>query len=174
MKSFGEFMNLCEAAATPKGVAAAEKALEDALKAQADASIPRYEDGKEIPRKNRYYLQNNPNAGVLHRIKNDAANAAVMTAQQGVTTAQQKVAMAQQQKAQQKAVEVQKKAEAEDAAKREAEAAEKAAAVPQAEPMTPEQEQQKAKEKKRADRDKKNLRKSINQAQSSALKGKFK
>ena len=177
MKSFDEFRDLCEAkekAAAPKGVEAAEKALEDALKKQAEASIPRYEDGKEIPKKNRYYLQNNPNAGVLHRIKNDAANAAVLKAQQGVTTAQQKVAMAAQQKEQKKAqVAAQKQQEA-DAAAREKEAAAKAAEVPKAEPMTPEQEKQKAKEQKAKDRDKKNLRKSINQAQSNALKGKYK
>lgn len=173
MKSFGEFKDLCEAASTPRGVAAAEKALEDALKAQADASIPRYEDGKEIPRKNRYYLQNNPNVGVLHRIKQDAANNAVMQAQQGVTTAQQNVAMAQQQKEHEKAQAQQKKQQEEEAAAREAEAVAQAAALPEPEPITPEQEAQQTKDKKRAERDKKKIRKSINQAQQSALNGKY-
>ena len=173
MKSFGEFKDLCEAASSPRGVAAAEKALEDALKAQADASIPRYEDGKEIPKKNRYYLQNNPNVGVLHRIKSDAANAAVMAAQQGVTTAQQKVAMAQQQKEHEKAQTQQKKQQEEEAAAREAEAAAQAAAQPEPVPMTPEEQKQSDRDKKRAERDKKNLRKSINQAQQKGLSGKY-
>ena len=104
MKSFDEFKHIINEAKGSKVSASsaesrAKKELEAALKAQAEASIQRDADGKPIPKNRPYYLQNNPTVGVLHRIKTDAANAAVLQAQSRVTMAQQQVAAAQQAKA---------------------------------------------------------------------------
>ena len=104
MKSFDEFKHIINEAKGAKVSASssesrAKKELEAALKAQAEASIQRDEEGKPIPKNRPYYLQNNPTVAVLHRIKTDAANAAVLQAQSRVTMAQQQVAAAQQAKA---------------------------------------------------------------------------
>ena len=42
------------------------KKLGDAEREQADASVVRFPNGKPVPRKNQYYLQNNPDAAQQH------------------------------------------------------------------------------------------------------------
>lgn len=173
MKSFKDFKNLSEATVAKKrlsGEAAAQSELEDALRAQAEASVQRDAEGKEIRKTRRYYLQNNPQVNVLHRIKNDAANAAVMKAQARVTQAQQEAAAAAQAKAAAKAPKpVQEPVEPspEDSAPMEA-------PKPVVEPSKPKlSEKDQAKEDKRVEREMKKYRSAINIAQRNGLDGKY-
>lgn len=174
MKSFKDFKNLSESATTKakklNGEAAAQSELEDALKAQAEASIQRDGDGKEVRKTRRYYLQNNPQLNVLHRIKNDAANAAVMQAQGRVTQAQQQAAAAAQAKAAAKAPKpVQEPVEPspEDSAPMEA-------PKPVVEPSKPKlNKKDQAKEDQRVEREMKKYRSSINIAQRNGLDGNY-
>lgn len=171
MKSFKDFKNLSEAAVKKVGGEPAARAeLEAALKAQAEASIQRDGDGKEVRKTRRYYLQNNPQLNVLHRIKNDAANSAVLQAQGRVTQAQQQAAAAAQAKAAAKAPKpVQEPVEAspEDSAPMEA-------PKPVVEPSKPKlSKKDQAKEDKRVDKEMKKYRSSINIAQRNGLDGNY-
>ena len=178
MRSFNSFNRLCEEAGDKavskskigRSEAKAQKMLDDALRAQAEASIARDEDGKEIRKTRPYYLQNNPTAAAAHRIRTNAANAAVMNAQSRVSMAQQAKANAAQQKAQ-----IQQPEPTETPP--EAQAAIDAAGTTPTEPEAPVEapspvltpEQQKAEKAK--EREKKKLRGIINKAQSDALNG---
>lgn len=174
MKSFKDFKNLSEAADTKakklSGESAAKAELEAALKAQAEASVARDADGKEVRKTRRYYLQNNPQVGVLHRIKNDAANAAVLQAQGRVTMAQQKAAAA----AQAKAAAKQPKPAQEPVAPSPEDSAPMEAPKPAVEPSKPKlSKKDQAKEDKRVERAKKDYRTNINIAQRNGLDGNY-
>lgn len=176
MKSFDEFKHIINEAKGSKVSASsaesrAQKELEAALKAQAEASIQRDEDGKPIPKNRPYYLQNNPTVAVLHRIKQDAANAAVLQAQSRVTMAQQQVAAAQQAKAAAEAPQpVQEPAQGEEMPNDAMTMpTEPEAPVEAPEPLTPEQEKEERKRKREA----MDFRKTLNRAQRDGLDGKY-
>jgi len=63
------------------------KDLEAAKASAADAAIIRRDDGTEVPRKNAFYLQNNPDAARQHADKKAAATQSVQTAQDAHDTA---------------------------------------------------------------------------------------
>jgi len=63
------------------------KDLETAKASAADAAIIRRDDGTEVPRKNAFYLQNNPVAAQQHADKKAAATQSVQTAQDAHDTA---------------------------------------------------------------------------------------
>ena len=77
-----------------KQTSAAQKALDDAEREQADASVIRYPSGKEVPRKNQYYLQNNPGAAQQHAARQQAAATAVDAARTNLDTLAQRAAQA--------------------------------------------------------------------------------
>ena len=75
-----------------KQTSSAQKALDDAEREQADANVIRYPDGKPVPRKNQYYLQNNPGAAQQHAAKQEVASQAVDMARSALDTISQKAA----------------------------------------------------------------------------------
>jgi hypothetical protein len=77
-----------------KQASMAQKALTNAEREQADASVIKYPDGTPVPRKNRYYLQNNPNAAQQHAARQQAAAQAVQQAQTTIADIQTKAAQA--------------------------------------------------------------------------------
>lgn len=178
MKSFDEFKNIINEAKGSRVSASsaesrAQKELEAALKAQAEASIQRDEDGKPIPKNRPYYLQNNPTVAVLHRIKTDAANAAVLQAQSRVTMAQQQVAAAQQAKAAAEAPQpVQEPAQDEEMPNDAMTMpTEPEAPVEPSKPKLTKKEQ--AKQDRKREREAIDFRKTINRAQRDGLDGKY-
>mgnify|MGYP003112303790 CR=1 FL=1 len=72
------------------------KKLGDAEREQADASVIRYPNGKPVPRKNQYYLQNNPDAAQQHAARQAAAAQAVGNAQKSIADIQAKAAQARE------------------------------------------------------------------------------
>lgn len=64
-----------------KQAAAAQKALADAEKEQKDASVLKYPNGKPVPKKNQFYLQNNPDIAQQYAARQQAATQAVQQAQ---------------------------------------------------------------------------------------------
>ena len=60
------------------------KKLDDAERERADASVVRFPNGKPVPRKNQYYLQNNPDAAQQHAAKQTAAAQAFDNAQKSI------------------------------------------------------------------------------------------
>lgn len=176
MKSFDEFKHIINEAKGSRVSASsaesrAQKELEAALKAQAEASIQRDEEGKPIPKNRPYYLQNNPTVAVLHRIKTDAANAAVMQAQSRVTMAQQQVAAAQQAKAAAEAPQPAQEPVQGEEMPNDAMTMPTEPEAPEAppEPLTPEQEKEERKRKREA----MDFRKTLNRAQRDGLDGKY-
>jgi len=75
-----------------KQTSAAQKALDDAEREQADASVIRFPNGKPVPRKNQYYLQNNPDAAQQHAARQEVAAQAVQQAQTSIADIQAKAA----------------------------------------------------------------------------------
>jgi hypothetical protein len=78
-----------------KQASQAQKALDDAEKAQAAARVITKPDGTPVPRKNAFYLQNNPGAAQQHAAKQEVAAQAVNTARSTLDTLSQKAAQAQ-------------------------------------------------------------------------------
>ena len=72
------------------------KKLGDAEREQADASVIRYPNGKPVPRKNQYYLQNNPDAAQQHAARQAAATQAVDSAQKSIADIQARAAQARE------------------------------------------------------------------------------
>jgi len=70
--------------------------LNDAEREQADASVVRFPNGKPVPRKNQYYLQNNPNAAQQHAARQAAAAQAVDNAQKSIADIQARAAQARE------------------------------------------------------------------------------
>ena len=77
-----------------KQASQAQKALDDAEKAQAAARVITKPDGTPVPRKNAFYLQNNPGAAQQHAAKQEVAAQAVNTARSTLDTLSQKAAQA--------------------------------------------------------------------------------
>ena len=74
----------------------AQQALSDAEREQADASVVRFPNGKPVPRKNQYYLQNNPDAAQQHAARQAAATQAVDSAQKSIADIQARAAQARE------------------------------------------------------------------------------
>ena len=74
----------------------AQKALSDAEREQADASVVRFPNGKPVPRKNQYYLQNNPDAAQQHAARQAAATQAVDNAKKSIADIQARAAQARE------------------------------------------------------------------------------
>ena len=72
----------------------AQKALADAEKEQAAARVITKPDGTPVPRKNQYYLQNNPAAAQQYTARQQAATQAVDTARSTLDTLAQRAAQA--------------------------------------------------------------------------------
>lgn len=70
----------------------AQKALADAEREQASASVITTPNGKPVPRKNQYYLQNNPGAAQQYAAKKELAAQAVNTARTTLDTISQRAA----------------------------------------------------------------------------------
>jgi hypothetical protein len=70
--------------------------LNDAEREQADASVVRFPNGKPVPRKNQYYLQNNPDAAQQHAARQAAATQAVDNAQKSIADIQARAAQARE------------------------------------------------------------------------------
>ena len=70
------------------------KKLGDAEREQADASVVRFPNGKPVPRKNQYYLQNNPDAAQQHAARQAAQ--AVDNAQKSIADIRTKAAQARE------------------------------------------------------------------------------
>ena len=79
-----------------KRVSDAQKALADAEREQADASVIKYPDGTPVPRKNQYYLQNNPDAAQQHAARQQAATQAVQQAQTTIADIETRAAQARE------------------------------------------------------------------------------
>ena len=79
-----------------KQTSSAQKALDDAEREQADASVIRFPNGKSVPRKNQYYLQNNPDAAQQHAARQEVAAQAVQQAQTSIADIQAKAAQARE------------------------------------------------------------------------------
>jgi hypothetical protein len=73
----------------------AQKALADAEREQASASVITTPNGKPVPRKNQYYLQNNPGAAQQYAAKKELAAQAVDTARTTLDTIRQRAVQAQ-------------------------------------------------------------------------------
>ena len=73
----------------------AQKALADAEREQASANVITKPDGTPVPRRNQYYLQNNPGAAQQHAAKKEVAAQAVNTARTTLDTIRQRSAQAQ-------------------------------------------------------------------------------
>jgi hypothetical protein len=78
-----------------KQTSQAQKVLDDAEKAQATARVITKPDGTPVPRKNAFYLQNNPGAAQQHAAKQEVAAQAVNTARSTLDTLSQRAAQAQ-------------------------------------------------------------------------------
>jgi len=78
-----------------KQASQAQKSLDDAEKAQAAARVSTKPDVTPVPRKNAFYLQNNPGAAQQHAAKQEVAAQAVNTARSTLDTLSQKAAQAQ-------------------------------------------------------------------------------
>ena len=63
---------------------------------QADASVVRFPNGKPVPRKNQYYLQNNPDAAQQHAARQAAAAQTVGNAQKSIADIQARAAQARE------------------------------------------------------------------------------
>jgi len=72
------------------------KKLGDAEREQADASVVRFPNGKPVPRKNQYYLQNNPDAAQQHAARQAAAAQAVSNVQKSIADIQARAAQARE------------------------------------------------------------------------------
>lgn len=70
--------------------------LNDAEREQADASVVRFPNGKPVPRKNQYYLQNNPDASQQHAARQAAATQAVDNAQKSIADIQARATQARE------------------------------------------------------------------------------
>lgn len=70
--------------------------LNDAEREQADASVVRFPNGKPVPRKNQYYLQNNPDVAQQHAARQAAAAQAVDNAQKSIADIQLRAAQAKE------------------------------------------------------------------------------
>ena len=79
-----------------KQTSSAQKALDDAEREQADASVIRFPNGKPVPRKNQYYLPNNPDAAQQHAARQEVAAQAVQQAQTSIADIQAKAAQARE------------------------------------------------------------------------------
>ena len=79
-----------------KQTSSAQKALDDAEREQADASVIRFPNGKPVPRKNQYYLQNNPDAAQQHAARQEVAAQAVQQAQTSIADIRAKAAQARE------------------------------------------------------------------------------
>jgi hypothetical protein len=79
-----------------KQASEAQKALADAEREQADASVIKYPDGTPVPRKNQYYLQNNPDAAQQHAARQQAAAQAVQQAQTTIADIETRAAQARE------------------------------------------------------------------------------
>ena len=79
-----------------KQTSAAQKALQDAEREQSDASVVRFSNGKPVPRKNQYYLQNNPDAAQQHAARQEVAAQSVQQAQTSIADIQAKAAQAKE------------------------------------------------------------------------------
>jgi hypothetical protein len=77
-----------------KQTSQAQKSLDDAEKAQAAARVITKPDGTPVPRKNAFYLQNNPGAAQQHAAKQEVAAQAVNTARSTLDTLSQRAAQA--------------------------------------------------------------------------------
>jgi len=75
-------------------ITASQQTLADAEKEQADANVIKYPNGKPVPRKNRYYLQNNPDAAQQHAARQEVAAQAVQRAQTTFADVQARAAQA--------------------------------------------------------------------------------
>jgi len=82
LKSFDQFQQDAQSsgAQSETSVAQAQKALDDAEREQADASVIRFPNGKPVPRKNQYYLPNNRDAAQQHAARQEVAAQAVQQA----------------------------------------------------------------------------------------------
>jgi len=74
----------------------AQKALDDAEREQADASVIRFPNGKPVPRKNQYYLPNNPDAAQQHAARQEVAAQAVQQAHTTLADVQARAAQARE------------------------------------------------------------------------------
>ena len=72
------------------------KRLSDAEREQSDASVVRFSNGKPVPRKNQYYLQNNPDAAQQHAARQEVAAQSVQQAQTSIADIQAKAAQAKE------------------------------------------------------------------------------
>jgi len=79
-----------------KQTSSAQKALDDAEREQADASVIRFPNGKPVPRKNQYYLQNNPDAAQQHAARQEVAAQTVQQAQTSIADIRAKAAQARE------------------------------------------------------------------------------
>lgn len=79
-----------------KQAAAAQKALADAEREQKDASVLKYPNGKPVPKKNQFYLQNNPDIAQQYAARQQAATQAVQQAQTTIADIQAKAAQARE------------------------------------------------------------------------------
>lgn len=77
-----------------KQASQAQQALLDAEREQSDANVIKYPNGKPVPRRNQYYLQNNPSAAQQHAAKQEIAAQAVNTARTNLDTISQRAAQA--------------------------------------------------------------------------------
>ena len=98
LKSFDQFQQDAQSsvAQSETSVAQAQKALADAEREQADASVIKYPDGTPVPRKNQYYLQNNPDAAQQHAARQQAATQAVQQAQTTIADIETRAAQARE------------------------------------------------------------------------------
>jgi hypothetical protein len=78
-----------------KQASQAQKALLDAEREQASTSVITTPNGKPVPRKNQYYLQNNPDAAQQYAAKKELAAQAVDTARTTLDTIRQRSIQAQ-------------------------------------------------------------------------------
>ena len=79
-----------------KQISAAQQALSDAEREQADASVVRFPNGKPVPRKNQYYLQNNPDAAQQHSARKASAAQAFDNAQNNIANIRARAAQARE------------------------------------------------------------------------------
>jgi len=77
-----------------KQASQAQQALLDAEREQANANTIKYPNGKPVPRKNQYYLQNNPGAAQQYAAKQEVAAQAVNTARTSLDILSQRAAQA--------------------------------------------------------------------------------
>ena len=137
----------------------AQQALADAEREQEDSNVVRYPDGKPVPRKNQYYLQNNPDAAQQHAARQEVAAQAVQKAQTTFADIQARAAQSQQQKTTQKEPQ-QQRTEPVDTKPQQPELQKK----PQTQQPEPETPEQKMRKRGRTDAEKADTRARMNAA----------